>query len=148
QAQLIRAILQGFAQRGAAIPSEIRAWASRSAVSALKSHKAAHLLAGVEIAGLTGQPEFADRVAEIAMNRKRSEELRTAAITAIAASRPGVVAGCLADAGESLDLREKADEALGTVNSNDARAGLVAALPTAPNQIASPIAFDLGGTKL
>jgi putative heme-binding domain-containing protein len=116
----------------------------------LNSSKPDDLRAGVELAAALKRPELQGNVVRILVDRQKPEWVRVAALNGLAAfdmpKTVGTLALRLADATESITLREKIAQALAGINAAEARAALLAALPTAPARLESAIASGLAGT--
>ena len=85
---------------------------------------------------------------KIAVNEKLPEAQRIAALEALAnldAARPILGQALASPAG--MKFRKRAAELLGQSNTDEARAALLAALPTAPTDVGNFIAAGLAGTE-
>jgi putative heme-binding domain-containing protein len=147
---LLLAALRGAQERGGPPPDKFLAWAAEQSSRLLASSKPEEVRNGIELALAARQPVLQGNLILVVIDRQRPEDLRTAALNALATlgARRHIptLALRLADATESAALREKVAEALAGLNAAEARAALLAALPTAPARLATAIAAGLAGS--
>jgi putative heme-binding domain-containing protein len=146
QVPLVRALGQGTQERGAALPAEINAWASRLTRELLAADAEAQVQHGIELARDFRLPLF-DELAQCAARGARFEQLRPVAIDACVANDAAravrLLDGILADASEPLKLRQHAAMALARVNDQTSRDVLLRELHIAPAGLALQIAAAL-----
>ena len=122
-------------------------WMQRAMIDSLNSENDFMMrvaIEGVREATFEGKLE---PLAKIVANGKRSEQVRIAALEALAnldAGRP--ILGKALASPASMKFRKRAAELLGQSNTDEARAALLAALPTAPTDVGNFIAASLAGT--
>jgi putative heme-binding domain-containing protein len=147
QRSILKAVNEGFKLRGRNLPLTARCWAERVANTALRSKTPGDVIEGIEIAALIDDPGLNNITTAIAEDRERPANVRLAALPVAAASHAKDVGVILADATEAARIREQAAKALGVVNTDEARAALVNALPAASSRLAQAIATALAGAK-
>lgn len=150
-ARFVQSLSRGAQERGVQIDSEFANWAASLGQSLLSSSDPADVAGAIEMfTALQHAPSF-DKLAEIGNNRGRSDAIRLAALSALAtidATRSeSVLAQRLADAGESLSVREKLAESLSGSKSSASRNTLLMALATSPTRLANSIAAALAGSR-
>ncbi len=150
QRQLLEALWRAYAARGSAPPEGVKRWAVELATELLSSAGEAELRAGIDFARALRITECFAQLVRLAEGHEFTR-LRPAAIDACvecdADRSVTFLAGLLGDAEEPLDLRQKAADALGSVNTPDARAQLLAQLKTAPERLAIEIAQALATSR-
>lgn len=136
---------QAARERGWKLPDELTAWTQRTLLAALDDNA----FADRAIAALRDAtwPEKFAPLQQIVLDPKRDGTRRAAALEAALNLDRGIAlaAQALADP-TSLPLRKKAAELLGRTPSDTARAALLAALPTAPTELALAITASLAKT--
>ncbi|HEY1375437.1 MAG TPA: PVC-type heme-binding CxxCH protein [Gemmataceae bacterium] len=147
---VLLALLRGAQERGGAPPAAVVGWAVDRCVALLNAAKGEDIKAGIELAAALRHPPLQGNLLRILADRRRPEAVRAAALDALKSYDPkssvGVLALRLADAAEPVTLREKVAQSLAGVHSPEARAALLAALPTAPARLQTAIAADLAAT--
>ncbi|HEX4588294.1 MAG TPA: hypothetical protein VH120_00070, partial [Gemmataceae bacterium] len=147
---VLLALLRGFQERGSPPPAQVTDCARDQCSTLFSSHKPDDLRAAIELAAALRSRPMQANVLRILIDRQKPEAVRVAALNGLAAFDPkelvDAVARRLADAGETVTFREKVAQHLAGVNAPEARAALLAALPTAPARLASVIASGLAGT--
>jgi putative membrane-bound dehydrogenase-like protein len=135
---------QAARQRGLALPDEVKTWTQHVMVEALDSTDDATLKSALEGVREAKFDAKLDPLAKIAANAHQPETRRIAALEALANLDAGrvVLAQALATP-STTKLRKRAAELLGQSNADDARAALLAALPTAPATVSVAIAISL-----
>jgi putative heme-binding domain-containing protein len=148
--KLLPAILRGTQERGAPVPPVILARLAERCAQLLASAKAEEVTQGIELVQVVRNPVFTGNLVILVIDRQRPEKLRIAALNALAtlgvAKQVGTLALRLADASESVAFREQVAGVLAGANATEARAALLAALPTAPARLATAIAAGLAGS--
>ncbi len=148
--QVLLALCRGFQERGVAPPHEIIDWALDQCSIQFDSAKPNDLKAAIELAAALRLPQLQEHIVQIFTDRKKPEAVRLAALAGLASFDPkqsvGPLASRLADATESIALRDKVAQALASGNLPEGRAALLAALPTAPAKLATAIASGLAGS--
>ncbi|HEY3898519.1 MAG TPA: c-type cytochrome [Chthoniobacter sp.] len=138
---------QASRQRGVQLPEAANAWMQRAMIDSLESGN--DFMTRVAIEGVreaTFEGKLAP-LAKIVADEKRPEQQRIAALEALAnldAARP--ILGKALASPASMKFRKRAAELLGQSNTDEARAALLAALPTAPTDVGNFIAASLAGT--
>jgi putative heme-binding domain-containing protein len=144
---LFRAFEQGNQERGLPLSDEARSWAVELTGKLLASSKSSDVLAGVGLAGSLRLESAQEKLIEMAASTRTSEKQRVAALTSLVAIEPRkhcpLLGRILADARESLPLREQTIGLLARLNHAEAHAELLAALATAPARLQSTIALGL-----
>ncbi|MDR3406414.1 MAG: c-type cytochrome [Chthoniobacter sp.] len=140
-------LAQAARQRGIALPAETTAWSQRVMVEALGSNDDSMLKTAVES---VREAKFDAKLApltKIAGNERLPEARRIAALEALAnldAARP--ILGQALASPSTMKFRKRAAELLSQSNTAEARAALLAALPTAPTDVGNFIAAGLAAT--
>jgi len=140
-------LTQAARQRGMTLPATATAWTQRVMVEALDSGNDAMLKTALESVREARFDAKLAPLAKIATDKKVSEPHRIAALEALAnldAARP--VLGQALASPASMKFRKRAAELLGQSDTDEARAALLAALPTAPTDVGNFIAASLAGT--
>ncbi len=150
QATLIRAIQQGFQERGVGFTGDIPALALDLTRSFLKSGKNDQVLLALDLAGSLRQAEAAGAISDLIASPQAPNPQRNAAITALAAIRPADLVARLSAvvdrASDPIQIREHAANTLNGLNQPETRAALVKSLATAPGRLQSTIALGLART--
>lgn len=142
--------------RGITFSPETKAWFKTAMIEALASYDEAILKRAIEAVRDENDPTKIEPLAKIAAtpNDSRNETLRIAALEALSNMPQAApyVQKALSDA-SSINLRKRAASLLGQLNTDEARDVLIAALPTAPSDLAVAIATalvqsDAGAEKL
>jgi putative heme-binding domain-containing protein len=151
QNALLRAVQDGTQERGAQLAPEARPWAEAVATKLLASKDGRLLQAGLEQALTLKLASAKPRLIEIAEKKGEDENRRATAFQALIAldakSQIAPLGQALADASESIALRERLANALAGINSTESRAELVKNLPTAPARLQNTLATGLAGSK-
>jgi HEAT repeat protein len=151
QRDLLQAVQHGLQERGGpALPSDLQAWAGEIAKRLLAERDADQATKGIEFARELNISGAVERLTAIASSAD------------MAAARPAAIDACVAlDGGrsvpllseligrgrESLALRQKAAQALATIDSDPARRQLLLCLAAAPERLGVDIAAGLAATK-
>jgi putative heme-binding domain-containing protein len=134
--------------RGTKTPDKIVTWATDVAAKLLASKRERDVAGGIEIARQMKLAAVRPRLEEIA-NGNGFESLRPAAIDACVACDAfgsiGMLAGLAGSAKAPMALRQKAAQALGSVNNEAAHRELAVLLAHAPAQLEADIASGLSG---
>ncbi|VTS08136.1 PVC-type heme-binding CxxCH protein [Tuwongella immobilis] len=153
----LQAIQRGSQERGRGMPEVVRSLAAKIATESLNSPDLARQQAGLELANAVRIDSAFPQIAAIATDRNRSEAQRLAALPVMAnlGGRNAVdrLAALVTQANEPLPIRERAAQALASINDATASNALAAAIGTAPARLATTIALSLadsptGGTAL
>ena len=140
-------LAQASRQRGIALPEEATTWTQRVMVDALGSSDDAMLKTAMESVREAKFDAKLEPLAKVATNQKLPEARRIGALEALAnldAARPILGQALASPAG--MKFRKRAAELLGQSNTDEARAALLAALPTAPTDVGNFIAAGLAAT--
>ncbi len=131
-------------ERKLPLPADAMAWVQRVSLEALASTDAAVLDRAIGALRDAEMPEKVAPLQKIAMRAGEHGPRRAAALEALMNTPEGVAvaAAALADT-SSMTLRKKAAEVLAGAGGVAARAALLAALPTAPQELAGSIAAGL-----
>ena len=151
QRDWLRAIQQGLQERGGpALPPKLQIWAAEVATKLLASTGIDQVNQGIELASELHIAGAFDRLAAIVGGAE------------LAAARPAAIDACVAldgsrsvallselvgRGGEPLAIRQKAAQALATINSDAARAELLRRLAASPERLGVDIAAGLAATK-
>jgi putative heme-binding domain-containing protein len=138
---------QAARQRGLALPGAASAWTQRVMLEALESDDESMLKPAIESVREAKFDAKLGPLAKIAANRKLSESHRLAALEALAnldAARP--ILGRALASPASMKFRKRAAELLSQSDTDEARAALLAALPTAPADVGNFIAAGLAAS--
>ena len=141
-------VAAAYRQRGLPLPDAITAWTQRTMVDALATTDEALLKRAIESVRETKLDAKYEPLDLIIKDPKRTGPIRAAALEAVANLDlgPATLSGALADA-SSMTLRKRAAELLGQMTGNkNAQLTLLAALPTAPAELATAIAAGLAKT--
>jgi putative heme-binding domain-containing protein len=157
QYALFHALEQGSQERGAGLTEAARKWAGDMTAKLLVSAKPNEVESGITLAGTLKLESTQDKLAVIAGKGAFPEGQRIAAFNSLAnidgKKHCPLLGKVLADAEESLSLREQAANKLTQLNNTESQKELLAALPSAPARLQSIIALglatsDTGGEKL
>lgn len=140
-------LAQAARQRGITLPEETVAWTHKVMVDSLATRNDGMLKTAIESVREAKFDAKLEPLAQIAADTKRAEPLRIAALEALAnldAARPILGQALASPAG--MKFRKRAAELLSQSNTDEARAALLAALPTAPTDVGNFIAAGLAAT--
>jgi putative heme-binding domain-containing protein len=148
QSDTVRAASSAFAQRGIPPRKRLTDWIDRLATSQLSLAGMDEVRAGLELVRDLKIASAFDRTAEFAKPTGKFGEHRGLALEALAAAKPEkavpLVAHVLADNAESVEIRRKAAEVLGSMtNLHSARMALLSQAPTASQELAGVIVRGL-----
>jgi putative heme-binding domain-containing protein len=150
QLGFVRALSQGYQERGSQAPPAFSAWARVAVAAALRTEDRGVVGEALKLCREIRIEQIYDEVAELA-ERGKHPDLRMAAIDALptldAKRTIGTLGRILGANGEAPAIRMKAVGALAGMNRPDARDELVAQLKTAPYSIGVAIAIGLAQTK-
>jgi putative heme-binding domain-containing protein len=151
QFSLFQALQRAVQERGEQLPQEAWAWADDLGRQLLAAGAPAQARAGVELAASVRSRELERPLVDLAAQPNRPEDLKAAALGALATIDPAKyvprLGQTLADAGEPVTFRERVAQALAGLNRTEASAELVKVLPTADSRLATAIAAGLAGTR-
>lgn len=146
QRRVLSAIHRGLQARGITLPTELVEWAVQIGRKLLTSTHERQVAQGLELARELRLPELREQAEQIA-REARFTGLRPAAIDACvacdAAGSIKLLAQLIAAGKEPMALRQKAAQALGSINEAAAHRELAAQLAAAPYQLASELAAGL-----
>ena len=150
-ASILKEFVRGLQEYGAPLPEATRKQAIALLDVLLRSGKNDQIPAGIELADTIRLPEAKPGLIAL-LNAERAEEgHRAAAAAALAAIDPAAAVPSLArtleSAAEPVGLRTHVANLLGKANRDDARAALLATLPTAPSQLQTSIAVALAPNR-
>lgn len=152
QAALLRGISRGLQERAAPMGDEILDWAGNLVPELIGARDAPTVQTGIELAEMLKLRPARSILIKLAGDAQAVEAHRSAALRALLTIDPeGSVARLgrlLVDASAPAALRDQAAGLLGQSNREDARAQLVAALPTVPARMQNSIAVALAGTRV
>ena len=147
QAALFREMQQGFQERQAPLPEEVRAWAVELTGRLLASKGDQDLEAGIKLTGDLRLKDKQPLLADVAGRRGAPEGLRKTALEALAnldaAGNAPVLGRALADADAPFALREHSANLLARANQPATREELLKVLPAAPARLQTIIATGL-----
>jgi putative heme-binding domain-containing protein len=148
---MLRAIQQGLQERGGpAMPESLKSWAADVANKLIGSSNVDQVNQGIELARELQIAAAFDKLSA-SVGGAEPAGARPAAIDACVALDGGRSVEPLSDllgrGGEALAVRQKAAQALATLNSDAARAELLRRLAAAPERLAVDIAAGLAATK-
>jgi putative heme-binding domain-containing protein len=151
QHNMLRDLQQGLQERGGpALPANLQTWAADVATRLLTAGNVDQVNQGIELARELHIAGTFDRLAAIVTGAELAAA-RPAAIDACVALDSGRSIAMLSElvgrGGEALAVRQKAAQALATINSNPARAELLRRLVAAPERLGVDIAAGLAATK-
>jgi putative heme-binding domain-containing protein len=150
-AAAFRALHQALQERGMALPAGVRDWAEAAVRQILAADSPNTVKEGLQAARELKLEGCREEVAKLAEGRIKAPDVRSAALDALAALEPArstpVLGAILGNAGEPVDLRQKAAGALGGMNDPKAREELVRQLRTASQPVAVAIATSLAARR-
>jgi putative heme-binding domain-containing protein len=145
--ELLKAIQQGFQERGAPLEKETRDQAARLAGELLASNDPADITLGIDV---VRDFEFRDMQRNLVKVIDRSdlpEPPRSHAMDALSVLDPKAnlptIERVLADAGKPIGMREWAAHLLGGIDRAQAKAALLNILPAAPERLQGAVAAAL-----
>ena len=151
QHRALLALHRAARERDSDLPHTLINWGSSLAAELLRRPDPAELRKGIELARELRLRAAAEPLADIAGDRTREAPLRTEAMLALLPlDRPlatRVLERVLASPDEAAALRQGAAQALGSLNTDESRAILVAHLKIAPQELAVAIARGLAGSE-
>jgi putative heme-binding domain-containing protein len=151
QFALFQAFEQGTQERGATLSADARQWATDLANRLLASTSAGEVTSGITLAGAIRLTSAQEKLTALAESAKAPEPQRVAALNSLVAIDPvgnvSLVGHILADAAQPIGLRQQASGILARLNRPEARAQLVAALPSVPARLQTVIANDMLGSR-
>ncbi len=145
--ELLKAIQQGFQERGVPLGKEVRQEAARLAGELVGSNSPADITLGIDV---VRDFEFRDMQASLVKVIERSdlpEQPRAHAMGALSVMDPGknlaTIEKVLGDAAKPMGMRQWAAGLLGGIDRAEAKAALVNILPVAPEQLQGAVASAL-----
>lgn len=148
---VVRALHRGAQERGDKLPAGVVTWGRELTEQLLAAVEADRVREGIELAAALRLGETFDCVAKVAGAAAKFPDLRQAAVDACvqidANSSVTLLSTILADSTESLAMRQKAAQALGSLNNNATRTELLRHLAAAPEQLAVEIANSLAVSR-
>ena len=149
-AQMIKAVVEGEQDRGAALPKEVAKVVDDSIGAMLATGNSGEFAIGCDLVKALKLGQFRGPIGKVAADHGAPADRREPALVALAAiDAPGVVAlaaTILADASEPAPLRGRVAELLAESNRPDAIESLIRALPLVPGAIQTAIATGLAKT--
>jgi putative heme-binding domain-containing protein len=146
-ADVLKAIHQGFQERGAPLDPRLRQLAVERARALLGSADPAKVDLGLDLASSLRFPEIQGKLREISQRTTAGLRQRTGALAALVAIDPvgndALVGVVLRDAGAPLEYREHAAGLLATIDRPGPVKLLVETLPLAPERLQTAIAAGL-----
>lgn len=150
QFEIVRAIQRATQERGVELPASMNDWGVRLAGELYSTGEHDRVRDCLDLAREMRLTSSRDAVMAVLAVNSPFGDLRPAAMDAmVAIDAPGavpVLAGLVADPADAMELRQRAAEVLANLNTDEARAMLVAALATAPERLAARIAAGLAGS--
>ena len=147
QADLIKALHQGFQERGTPPSAEMHKLAVGHTQSLLRSKDSVKIDLGIELASGLQLKEVEATLRDVVDRTTTANPQRSAALTALMAIDPSgneaMVAGLLRDAVPSAEVRETAAGLLAASGRPSAHRVLVEMLPVAPGRLQTAIATGL-----
>ncbi len=145
--EILKAIQQGFQERGAPLEEETRGQAARLAGELLASNSAGDITLGIDV---VRDFEFRDMQANLVKVIERNDlpdQPRAHAMGALTVIDPkanlGTIEKVLSDASKPIGMREWAAHLLGGIDRDPAKAALLAILPVAPERLQGAVAAAL-----
>ena len=145
--ELLKAIQQGFQERGIPLGKEVREEAARLAGELVGSNSPADITLGIDV---VRDFEFRDMQASLVKVIERSdlpEQPRAHAMGALSVMDPkanlATIEKVLGDATKPMGMRQWAAGLLGGIDRGEAKAALVNILPVAPEQLQGAVASAL-----
>jgi putative heme-binding domain-containing protein len=151
QLVLLRALHQGFQERGAPLSRETLTWARELAGQLLESRQGGEVQAGIELAGLLKLRDYEEQLSALALSADRPVQHRRAALDSLQAidlrRHLPLLGRVLKDGGAPEALREHAANLLAQANQPQARALLVEALGVVPARLQTILAQGLASNR-
>jgi putative heme-binding domain-containing protein len=151
QFQVFRAFEQGTQERGGALSEEAKTWAGALALRLLVSKNGEEVVNGITLAGTLRLQKAAPELVALAESDKVAEAQRLAALNSLVAIDSGKYVSLLgrlvANASETITLREQASNILGRLNTAESLDQMVLALPAAPARLQNTLANGLLGGR-
>jgi putative heme-binding domain-containing protein len=148
QRRVLAVVHQALQARGAETPSRVVEWANTVAQKLLGSEREREVVQGASLARELKLVAVLEELQNLART-DRFPQVRAVAIDACVACDPAasipLLANLAASAHEAVPLRQKAAQALGSINSDAAHRQLLALLPAAPARLAGDLAAGLAG---
>ncbi len=145
--ELLKAIQQGFQERGAALEEDVRRQAARLAAELLASSSPADITLGIDA---VRDFEFRDMQGDLKKVIERgdlAEQPRTHAMGALTVIDPkanlSTIEQVMGDAAKPIGMREWAANLLGGIDRAEAKAALLNILPVAPEGLQGAVAAAL-----
>jgi hypothetical protein len=145
--EILKAIQQGFQERGAPLDALTRQQAARLAGELLASNTPADITLGIDV---VRDFEFRDMQGALVKVIERSdlpEQPRSHALGALSVIDPkanlATIERVLSDASKPIGMREWAAQLLGGIDRAEAKAALLAILPVAPERLQGAVAGAL-----
>ena len=150
QLACVRAMHQGAQERGAKTSGVVLRWGQKLTHTLLTADNADHQRDGIALAQELRIADTFDDVATAASQRAKFPDLRSAAVDAclhVDGERSvALLSEIIANPSEPLAIRQKAAQALATINNDATRAELARQLATAPERLAVDIAVGLAAS--
>jgi putative heme-binding domain-containing protein len=150
-AAVFRAVVQAEQERGKTLTAEEKSWGEKLTLQLLQSADGNNRQTGIELAGALHLASAQKLLAGFVAEKNGPQVQRQNAAAALLAIAPApytpLLAAILEDASEPMEMRAHLAEALGNVNTPEARAKLVAALQSAPARLQRAIALSLAGSR-
>lgn len=151
QRSCIRALHRAFEAKGDKLPNDIIGWAVTLTRGMIQGDGEQQVRSGLELAREMRLAGVFDVVTKLCGRKSPFPGLRHAAIDAAVAAdalqATSLLGGIAANIDEPLEMRRKAAEALGAINSSESRKILAMQLPTAPAALSLPIAHGLAMSR-
>jgi putative heme-binding domain-containing protein len=151
QGTLFKAMFKGRQESGKGMAKKLYTITEVTTEKLLESGQPADVLVGLDLTALGRFALLEQQVTKLVTNAKQREDVRKAAIAALAAldvaQRVPVLAGLLDNGQEVPALREQAAVQLAGLNTAAAHEALLKTLPTAPAKLEAAIAGGLAGSK-
>jgi putative heme-binding domain-containing protein len=145
--EFLKAIQEGFQERGAPLEKETRDQAGRLASELLASNSPADITLGIDV---VRDFEFRDMQGNLVKVIERSdlpEQPRSHALGALSVIDPKAnlttIERVMADAAKPIGMRERAAHLLGGIDRDQAKAALLSILPVAPDRLQGAVAAAL-----
>lgn len=151
QFEIVRAVQRASQERGAQLPALVHDWGVRLASDLYSTGEHDRVRDCLELAREMRLAPSRDAVLAVLAVSSPFADLRTTALDAVVSIDPpsavSVLAALLADPADGMEMRQRAAEVLANLNSEEARAVLVAALATAHERLAARIAAGLASSQ-
>lgn len=151
QAAQLRAIQQGWQQRGIGLSDEAANWASQVVTSMLEAEDHGVRAAGAELAGVLRLGTVFGQLEACALEPQTPELVRRKALASLLGIDPGRAVGALVrvadDGSVSIGVREHAAGLLGQSGRAEARAALLDAMKEAPARLQTSMALAVASTR-